>query len=338
MYREILNLLSEWKETSKKPLLLMGEKGVGKSYALRDFGEGYFDSVIIMDFKTQQNYRYLLDRNLNISDIERLLEISNGGEYERINTLLIFENIDFLKDGNRAVRFLIDNISDYRMAFTISTDEENYVDKEIIHELEVMTLYPMSFNEFLIANKESKLADKIEKEDKEALSDEDVELIEKYLQIYVFVGGMPEIADIYVRTNDMNIVYNQKKNLLNSILEEFENIEDILLKENVIELWERISMQNEKVEYSLTDNKRYSEAVEWLLYNKYIAIEHMKNGHRKLFYNDIGILTGILDLTYEDIDLEKLFTSDSNIIIKQLIFEELRRNSNINETFLKVTI
>ncbi|MDE6698922.1 MAG: hypothetical protein K2J91_05555, partial [Lachnospiraceae bacterium] len=68
------------------------------------------------------------------------------------------------------------------------------------------------------------------------------------------------------------------------------------------------------------------------------AREHMKNGQRKLFYNDIGILTGILDLTYEDIDLEKLFTSDSNIIIKQLIFEELRRNSNINETFLKVTI
>lgn len=338
MYREILNLISEWKEKSKKPLLLMGEKGVGKSYTLKDFGEGYFDSVIIMDFKTQKNYRYILDKNLNIDDIERLLEISNGGEYEKTNTLLIFENMDFLKDGNNAIRFLMDNISDYRMAFTISTGEEKYVDKEIMHQLEVMTLYPMSFNEFLIANKESRLADKIEKEDEEALSDKDVELMEKYLQIYVFVGGMPEISDIYVKTNDMNIVYEQKKKLLIRISEEFEDIEDISLKENVIELWQNIFRQDEKAEDNLMDNESFKEAVEWLADNKYIVIEHKKNGDKKLFYSDIGILTGMLDLRYEDIDLEKLFTLDNNIIIKQLIFGELRKNSNINETFLKVTI
>ena len=60
MYREILNQLADWKEKKdRKVLMLSGGRGVGKSYTLRDFGDGFFDNTVIIDFKTQDYVRPL---------------------------------------------------------------------------------------------------------------------------------------------------------------------------------------------------------------------------------------------------------------------------------------
>ena len=54
MKRKIINTLIEWKdngERSKKPILLIGAKGVGKTYLAYDFAKSFYEQITYLNFE-----------------------------------------------------------------------------------------------------------------------------------------------------------------------------------------------------------------------------------------------------------------------------------------------
>lgn len=62
MYREIINDLIKWKDSKdRKPLILEGAKGVGKTYILRYiFGKEHYENIAYFDFSQNTDLNNLL--------------------------------------------------------------------------------------------------------------------------------------------------------------------------------------------------------------------------------------------------------------------------------------
>ena len=131
MYREILNQLADWKDKDvdeRKVLVLAGERGVGKSYTLKDFGAGYFSDTCIFDFKEQEYVRYLFEGELNKESILKKLSVSCGVTLIPGETLLVFENVDVLENSSDIIDFLCESMGEYHVAITLLRHEKNFLE------------------------------------------------------------------------------------------------------------------------------------------------------------------------------------------------------------------
>ncbi|MCF0128839.1 MAG: AAA family ATPase, partial [Pseudobutyrivibrio sp.] len=75
MKRDIIDKLLKWKNSNRrKPLILTGVRQCGKTYALKEFGDNYFDDVCYINFEESSQlaavFEYDFDVNRIIKEIE----------------------------------------------------------------------------------------------------------------------------------------------------------------------------------------------------------------------------------------------------------------------------
>lgn len=357
MYREILNQLAEWKDKSaRKPLLLAGARGVGKSYALKDFGDGFFTNTAVFDFKLQEYVKYLFAEEVDKELILKKLSISCGESIIPGETLLVFENVDALDNCVDILRFICDEMSEFHVAYTLMQEETSFLAKNIVikYKTEVIFLYPMSFSEFLIINKESAFCDKITNQAKEPLNDEEQQKLDKYLSLYMITGGMPSVLRTYVETMSLNQVEAEKAKILFAMNEEIDKVENVAFRNKIKQVVESIPVQlekdNKKFQYGavkLTARAReYKDAVDWLIQHKYVMplyrakqpttpLSSQKDDKSfELFVVDVGLLASMFGLTYKDMEeASSPFDLKNGALTEQYIYEELMHNPNVTDIY-----
>ena len=363
MYREILCELDEWKtKSNKKHLILIGQKGVGKSYILNYFGTGFFNNTVIFDFKTQDYIRYLFEKDIDASKIETMLSITCGQELVPGETFVVFENIDLLEKYDEIMYFLKENLGEYHMAFTFYYSEElafNKIGKKKIQDdFYDLSLHSMNFYEFLIACRENKLSNSIKDVDKKSLSEEEIKKIHNLLKVYLLIGGLPNVVQVYVDTKNINEALSEKNRVLFEYKTEMDKIENKTLKNKVISIWESIPKQllkdNKKFQYRIVKEsaraREYEEGLKWLADNKFVNLLYRMNAKKKdeqgkykftdkdeksyeVYFNDIGILSSYLNLEYDDIDIDKLHKLKNGALLLEYVFHELKADKNINNLY-----
>ncbi len=357
MYREVLNQLAEWKEKKgRKALLFAGAKGVGKSYTLKDFGDGYFENTALADFKSQEYMRHLFLGDLDKELLIKKLSISCGEAIVPGETFLVFENVDILDNCEEVVRFICDDLSEYHVAYTLMYDEKSFLEKNKIikHKTDVINIYPLSFSEFLIINKESELCDKIANHVKRSMTGDEQLKLEMYLRLYMITGGMPLVLKTYLETMSLSQVEAEKARLLFAMNEEIEKIENIPFRNKIKQVIDSIPMQlekdNKKFQYGavkLTARAReYKDAVEWLIKHKYAIPlyrakqpsvplnEQIDEKSFELFVTDVGLLASMYGLTYKDMEeVVSPFDLKNGALAEQYIYEELLHNQNVTDIY-----
>lgn len=359
MYREILNQLAEWKEKAaevRKVLLLAGAKGVGKSYTLDDFGAGYFTNTCMFDFSTQDYVKYLFEDELDKALILKKLSVSCGETLAEGETLLVFENVDVLGNSKEIVNFICDNLKEYHVVFTLKHLERRFLENnpEIAGKVDVINIYPLSFSEFLIVNKENNFCQRISNQARQPLNDEEMKKLESYLKVYIITGGMPSVVKTYVETMSMSQVEAEKARILFAMEEDINSIEQVPLKNKVKQVVASIPMQlekdNKKFQYGvvkLTARAReYKDAVEWIIDNKYaiplyrakepVAPLSEQKDYKsfELFVNDIGLLVSMYGLNYKDIEeANSPFDMKGGALLEQYVYGELLHNPNVDNIY-----
>lgn len=356
MYREILESLVEWKEKGEKVLLLAGAKGVGKSYTLRDFGEGCFDGTAVIDLKKQEYIRVFFEEKLNREKLISILEIACGEKLVSGSSLIAVENIDCVSDVTAAVRFLSEEMSDYHVIITSSVREDRLLKREpeLADMTDIIRMYPLSFNEFLNILGMDGLCSRIESNSRTELSMEDRLLLDEYVRKYIYVGGMPSVVRTYADTRNMQAVENEKQRLLGVLLQELDDIEPKAFKSKVIQVWNSIPVQlekeNKKFQFGtvkLTARAReYSEAVEWLYDMKYIdrvyrakdigegMQERRDEKSYEVYPADVGLLAAMYGMTYEEIaEAQDISSLKQGALTEQYVYGELTANRNIRELY-----
>ena len=326
MQRKIYKKLIEWKKSKhRKPLVLMGARQVGKTYLANLFGENEYQDVVYCMLEGNeplQNCFDVLDTNLivdKISTIKKKKIIKN-------ETLLILDEIQSCPKALTSLKMFCEQNNDYHIIalgslLGLATHRENF--SYPVGKVDMLEMFPLDFEEFLIANNENSLLDKI----KNSYNSNDTLDITyhntawDYYKKYLFVGGMPEVVKTYVDENNLELVRIKQEEIIKQYLSDMNKYNSEAEKGKTQLVYNNIQRQlakeNKKFKYSLIKTsaraRDYEESIEWIelagIANRIYKLEQIKlplNANTslsdfKLYMNDVGLLTAIGHLSFEDI-------------------------------------
>ena len=193
MKRNITDKLKTWKDhPDRKPLLIRGARQVGKTYTIMDFGQNHFNGNIhAFNFEKNPEIHSIFEQNLESRRILSELELIQNKKIVPGKVLLFFDEIQECPKAIMSLRYFYEENPELHIIAAGSLIEFALKDISFpVGRLQMMNMYPMGFEEFLIANNKALLAEKI-KDPGSQFSSPTIQLINNEMYNYLIVGGMP---------------------------------------------------------------------------------------------------------------------------------------------------
>lgn len=222
--RNIDKELITWKDDSmRKPLLLRGARQVGKSSAVRHFGREfkYFAEV---NFERHKAIKTFFQGDIDVHMIAQ--KISNYIKVPMVagETLLFFDEIQECPEAIMALRFFKEDYPELHVIAAGSLLEFTLEELPTfgVGRIHSLFMYPMTFDEFLVANKEEGLISmRNESDGQHPIGTAFHEKLIEYFRIYLLVGGMPESVLTWIKTHDFNRCRNIQEDIVLTYEDDF---------------------------------------------------------------------------------------------------------------------
>jgi predicted AAA+ superfamily ATPase len=275
MERNILGDLLKWKNSKhRKPLLLLGVRQCGKTWALREFGGRHYKNFVHIDFFEEEKYRQYFEGTKNAERILDRLRLL-GHNIEPENTLLILDEIQECPNALGALKYFCENSPEYHVACAGSLLGVRLAKGTSfpVGKVDYLKLRPMSFAEFLNADSNPELADFISGIVKiESIDELLFERLTDKLKIYYAVGGMPEAVQAWVHERNMARVEQVLGANLNSYDFDFSKHLSAAEAQKTSRVWRslpsQLAKENKKFIYNLVKGnaraREWEPAVTWL--------------------------------------------------------------------------
>ncbi|MDR3048397.1 MAG: ATP-binding protein [Elusimicrobiota bacterium] len=347
MQRQAIDNLIKWKqESNRKPMLIFGMRQVGKTWLMRKFGEENFKNIVYINFDNEPDKKKIFEKDLNTARIIEALGFEAETKINPDDTLIIFDELQECPRAFTSLKYFCENAPQYHIvaAGSLLGVTQHQGTGFPVGKVDMMTLRPMTFLEFLDALDMKNFADLIRNKDFaniELFKDKFIE----YLKKYFYVGGMPQAASVYKETQDLFEVRRVQETIIAAYYGDFsKHIPDKEIA-RVRLIWDclpnQLAKENKRFLYSdMKDGSRgrnYEIALQWLLNAGLIykinrvslpnlpLIAYFQPNIFKLFIPDIGLLSSRarLDLkSYIDSD-EKIFNHYKGALSEQFVLQEL---------------
>ena len=323
MERKAYQNLLKWKnKTNRKPLLVSGVRQCGKTYLIKEFGRLEFADVAYFNFDGEEGLQSVFDYNFDTDRIiDELGSVVRGKKITVDETLVIFDEIQACPRAIQSLKYFCENIPKLHIIAAGSLLGVALKEKGIsfpVGKVNRLEMFPMSFEEFVIADGGKKYIDGLNKLNLEREIPELYTIpLEKYYKNYLVIGGMPEVVQSWIDTHD----YKEAEEVQDIILKDYADdfgkytTPDTAIKIKMI--WDSIPVQiardNSKFIFSHVKQgaraKELEDALSWIV-NSGIALK------LDLVSTPEIPLSGMADSTYF-----KVYLSDVGL---------LRRKANIN--------
>ena len=225
MRRVILSTLKDWKlEKNHKVLLLRGARQVGKTFIVRELAKD-FDHFLEVNFEKNPDINSFFDQNLDPDRICTNLAAYYGIPVFDGKTLLFFDEIQSCPKAIESLRFFYESKPGLHVIAAGSLLEFALEDLTSwgVGRIRSVYMYPMSFDEFLLANNEDALIElKKNASDVNPLNSAFHEKLKDYLKRFLMIGGMPEAIKTYIgNSSDINLVQNVLSDITISYNDDF---------------------------------------------------------------------------------------------------------------------
>ena len=204
--RFIDSYLAEWaSRESHKPLLLRGARQVGKSTAVRHLAES-FESYVEINFEKQSSYIPLFQaKDIDVKQIVSQISAMAGKRIELGRTLLFLDEVQACPEAIVSLRYFKEDFPELHVVAAGSLLE--FALEELpsfgVGRIHSIFVFPMTFDEFLIANGEQLLMEARDKaSNAQPLPQPLYEKLVGLLRTFLLVGGMPEAVAKWVETHD----------------------------------------------------------------------------------------------------------------------------------------
>ena len=204
MERSIYSSLKKWKESpTRKPLILQGARQVGKTYILKEFGAREYSEVVYINCDDNNDMQNMFV-DYDVDRIIRSLSAISGVSIKPSTTLLIIDEIQEVERGLASLKYFCEKAPEYHVAVAgsllgITLHEGTSFP---VGKVDMLYMYPMDFEEFLLAMGKEQLVELLRSNSWAALTPLRGMLTE-LLRQYYFVGGMPEAVKAYVERGDI---------------------------------------------------------------------------------------------------------------------------------------
>ena len=278
MERKIYKKLKEWKERSKgtSALLIDGARRVGKRYIAQEFATNEYKSFILIDF-SYPNPEVIKCFEEDYYDLDafftKLSLIFRVALHKR-ESLVIFDEIQLYPRARQLIKhFVADGRYDYIETGSLISLRQNVKDILIPSEEEHIKMYPMDFEEFLLALGDTLTVPFLKENflNRTQLGAAVHRKVLKDFRTYMLVGGMPQAVLKYVEGKNFEEVESIKKQILNlyrTDIGKFSGNEEekvFLIFDNIVN---ELSKKEKKFKVShLSKNARmrdFEDAFSWL--------------------------------------------------------------------------
>lgn len=353
MYRVAIEKLLKWKENKhRKPLIIEGARQVGKTWLMKEFGETAYTDTIYINFDSNSRMADLFASDLNTDRLITGLELYAGRKINPDNTLLIFDEVQEVPRALSSLKYFYENAPQYHIvcAGSLLGIALHGGTSFPVGKVDFLKLYPLSFQEFLMATGNERFTELLEKQDFQMITSFKQTYIDS-LKYYYFVGGMPEAVQSFVEEKDFNEVRAIQKRILAAYEQDFSKHAPVEIVPKIRMLWNSIPSQlakeNKKFVYGLVREgaraKEYETAIMWLtdcgLAHKVSrvntagiplkAYEDLKAF--KLYVLDVGLLgcmTGLRQRTL--LDGKDLFIEFKGALTEQYVCQQLKTIQDLN--------
>lgn len=232
--------LSEWASRDvHKPLLLRGARQVGKSTAVRELAKK-FDSFVEINFEKEPKYKAIFNDDLDVNRIVPQLSAIYGTPIIAGKTLLFLDEIQECPQAIMALRFFKEDLPELHVVAAGSLLEFalNELPTFGVGRIHSMFMYPMTFDEFLIADGQQLLLDARNN----ASIDNPLPLplhdkLVQQLRTYMLVGGMPEAVSTWVKYHDFTRCQEVQDDIVITYEDDFpkykKNVDPVLLRQTI---------------------------------------------------------------------------------------------------------
>jgi hypothetical protein len=337
----LLDLLA-WKNSLvRKPMILRGARQVGKTYIVRELGRS-FKNFVEINFEALPSAKAIfakeLEPQLLIRDLSLLMEqpIIPG------ETLLFLDEIQETPAAINALRYFYEKLPSLHVIGAGSLLEFALEQVGIpVGRVEFLYMYPMSFIEFVATCSTVSLLKQLTLQPFDPFSTAIHEKMLNLLGQYIAVGGMPEAVQRWKDTQDLNLVQNTHRQLVEAFIEDFDKYAKRTELKYIALLFKRIPQQlGERFVYkniSETYRKRELEPCFDLLEKAGVAHRIYASSGQGLplgaeasiiifkpLFLDVALAQTILGLSLKDwiLDAENTFINKGNII-EAMIGQEL---------------
>ena len=316
MKRKAMQDLITWKnKENRKPLLIYGARQVGKTYLVKEFGEKYFQDTLYINFETNNIINNLINEDINPENIIKNLEIFFNKKIDKENTLIFFDEIQRNNRALTSLKYFCESNPEYYIIGAGSLLGVHINKKDFsfpVGKIDILTIYPMSFEEFLDNTGNELLIKEIRKcfRENKPISDAfHTKAIDLYYD-YLTIGGMPEVVQEYINTNSVinaidyqTSIIESYKNDITKYCETGRESNNILAAFNSIPT--QLAKDNKKFQYKLIKkggtSTIFGESINWLV-NAGIV--------NKCTKTKIGIPLKM----YEELDSFKLYMNDTGLL------------------------
>ena len=348
MKRKLYNDLLEWKKSkNRKPLLLQGARQVGKTYLVTEFGKKEYDHFVYLNFEQDPELKTLFQYDLNPFTILENIAIYTGQEIHPHETLLFFDEIQTVPEVLTSLKYFQEQASGYHViaAGSLLGVSVGKTTSFPVGKVNFLSMYPMSFIEYLWAENETLLAEKIVeiKNIKPLPEIFHTKLIKLYKQ-YLFVGGMPEAVNNYTNEKNMVTVRKIQNEILEAYQRDFSKYTEKSQAVKTSELWQSVPYQlakeNKKFKYSDVRKRGrasyFGQTIEWLKKAGLINVAYNVTTPKtplagyadpakfKIYLLDTGLLGAMLKLPANlIISPDALFREYNGAFIENFVAQEL---------------
>ena len=315
MIRLAMKELVAWKNrSSRKPLLLTGVRQCGKTYLLKEFGATEYKYTAYFNFDGDDRLKSVFEHDFNIDRILFELEtIILGKKISLEDTLIIFDEVQECPRAIHSLKYFCENKPEIHLiaagsllGVALARGVSFPVGK-----VDRINLYPMSFEEFVIAEGDAALIEGLKRQDLEhAITELYSVPMEKHLKNYFIVGGMPEVVKTWVENHSYEEVEKIQENILLDYSDDFGKYTSPELTAKIRLVWNslpvQIAKENNKFVFSHVKEgaraKDLEDALSWItdagLASKLCYVENPEiplsamadTTYFKLYMSDVGLL------------------------------------------------
>lgn len=216
MKRYAYKQLLEWKlSANKKPLMLYGARQVGKTYILKEFGRREYDNCVYINCFQNEIVEQLFSGDTDVHRIVLGLSAISQQNIEEGKTLVILDEIQEIPRAVSMLKYFCEDMPGLDIAVAGSLLGVMNLRNESfpVGKVDILHLYPMTFQEVLDAMGQETLSDILNKRDVEMWNVLAPKYTE-YLRQYYFTGGMPEAVKCFIDTRDLEKVREIQKSIL----------------------------------------------------------------------------------------------------------------------------
>ena len=324
--RKIDDYLIEWKNNKNRlPLIIKGARQIGKTNAIRNFGNNNYKTFIEINFVLQPQFKTIFEEGFEVNNIIKKITLKMPELVLNENDTLIFfdEMQECVSTATSLKAFREDGRYDIICSGSLMGINYREIESNSVGNKEDYIMKSLDFEEFLWANgyNNEQINDLFKHMIKlKPLSSIQYDVIMSKFKDYMIVGGMPAIVSQFIENKNYSGILKMQQQILLDYEEDITKYAGGLDKTKILNCYRKIPVflgnENKKFQISkIADgarNREYVGVVEWLANAGIVNISYLMEqaslplkgnynpDNYRLYFADTGLLIGSLDEEVKD--------------------------------------